>query len=84
MDDHSGDTRNLRAKSISKEDLFDGRGRGRLGEGKYQVHGAASRSSAAASSFTLTGLLGYTLDRCVFSFPTVQFKKQLIVWSLYF
>lgn len=39
---------------------------------------------AAASSFTLTGLLGYTLDRCVFSFPTVQFKKQLIVWSLYF
>lgn len=37
-----------------------------------------------ASSFTLTGLLGYTLDRCVFSFPTVQFKKQLIVWSLYF
>lgn len=40
---------------------------------------------AAAPSFqTLTGLLGYTLDRCVFSFATVQFKKQLIVWSLYF
>lgn len=42
------------------------------------------QARAAAFSFTLTGLLGYTLDRCVFSFPTVQFKKQLIVWSLYF
>lgn len=42
------------------------------------------QARAAAFIFTLTGLLGYTLDRCVFSFPTVQFKKQLIVWSLYF
>lgn len=79
--DRSGDTRNLRTKSISNEDLFCP-GRGKLGEGRYQVHRQQVR--AAASSFTLTGLLGYTLDRCVFSFPTVQFKKQLIVWSLYF
>lgn len=42
--DHSGDTCNLRTKSISNEELFDCRGRGRLGEGKYQVHGATSRS----------------------------------------
>lgn len=79
---HSGDTRNLTTKSISNGDLCDWRGGGKLGEGRYQAHGAAGQ--AAAFSFTLTGLLGYTLDRCVFSFPTVQFKKQLIVWSLYF
>lgn len=54
--------------------------------GRREVPGSRGNKQvrAAASSFTLTGLLGYTLDRCVFSFPTVQFKKQLIVWSLYF
>lgn len=29
-------------------------------------------------------MLGYTLDMCFFNFSTVQFKKQLMVWSSYF
>lgn len=29
-------------------------------------------------------MLGYTLEMCFFNFSTVQFKKQLMVWSSYF
>lgn len=32
----------------------------------------------------LTGLLGYTLEMWLFSFSTVQLRKQLMVWSSYF
>ena len=31
-----------------------------------------------------TGLLGYTMEIWLFSFSTVQLRKQLMVWSLYF
>lgn len=43
---HSGDTRNLTSKSISRVETYViGEEGGKLDEGRYQAHGAAGQSS---------------------------------------